>query len=191
MSDALYSPITGNMVNSNDEIINIADTFCSATNGIKTISEPEAKLYQGKTFHGYAEMTVSGSETAYLAMTTGSVITTLDIQNFTLENDILKIELFEDAEITGGTPISLVNMDRNSSNTSSASVVKSPTVNSEGTLIDKSTAGSSTPASTTISTIIGGYLPWRLKPNTTYLLKFINDGSSDIDVISRILLIEE
>jgi len=158
--------------------------------GTVVLTDAERTLLEGYAFHAFLETSVTAGSTAYFSFTTGNNSVIAVIQTFTVSDNILDIEFFEGADISGGSDVNLFNKDRTDSKNSTVSIKNSPTVNSEGTKIDKTRIGSVTIANTVATGIINGYLPWKLKPNTAYLVKFINSGSSDITVISRISIFE-
>jgi len=154
------------------------------------LSDAERVLWEGRAFHAFLETTVPASGSAYFSFTTGLFPVLSVIQTFTVGSDVIDIEFFEGADITEGTDVSILNKNRTSLNSSSVTIKNVPTVNSEGIKIDKTSVGSAALGNAVITSIINGYLPWILKANTTYLVKFMNAGSSDVNVISRLSIFE-
>ncbi|RLG91055.1 MAG: hypothetical protein DRO36_05030 [Candidatus Hecatellales archaeon] len=154
------------------------------------LTDAERSLLEGRAFHAFFETMVPATGSAYFAFTTGDNPVLSVIQTFTTSSDVIDIEFFEGADIADGTSVTVFNKDRTSSDNSTILIKNNPTVNSEGTKIDKTKIGSTAIANTVITSIINGYLPWRLKANTSYLVKFTNTGNSDITVISRISIFE-
>jgi len=191
MAYGSYSPKVGKMVKSDGSIIDIAEAFNTLRKSFIVMSDYEQKLLEGRAFHALIETTVSASGSAAFSLITGANSVIANIQTLTLDNGILEMDFFEDADVSGGTAIDILNRDRTSSNASSVSIYNAPTIADEGLLMDKVGTGESGIGSSITTTVLDAQLPWRLKPNTNYLTKLVNSGSSDIDVIVRILIIEE
>lgn len=94
-------------------------------------------------------------------------------------NGILTAEFFEDATLTGGSAVTPLNNNRNSSNTSGITLKSGVTSTSDGTLISKSKWGG-----TGFKSVSGGTGARAdeliLKQDTTYLRKFTSDTDANI-----------
>ena len=94
-------------------------------------------------------------------------------------NGVLTAEFFEGASLSGGTPMTPLNNNRNSSNTSGITLTSGVTSSADGTLISKSKWGG-----TGFKSVSGGSGSRSdeliLKQNTTYLRKFTSHTDSNI-----------
>jgi len=186
-----YSPWVLKIMKQDGSIIDLADIFNTLRRSLVVMSDSEQKLLEGAAFHAFFETVVSAGDNAYFSFTTGPKPIIANIQTFTVNEGVVTIEMFEDADATGGSNVTIFNMDRTNTTPCSVTISNAPTVNAEGIRIDKTSVGSTAIANNVITSIINGYLPWRLKPNTTYLVKFSNADTSDINVITRILMLED
>ncbi|MCD6379650.1 hypothetical protein J7M07_04315 [bacterium] len=191
MSYKEYTPHVLRVILSDGSVIDLAGAVEKSGKAFIVYYEADRKLLEGKAFHAFTELIVPGSGSAYLAFTTGNSPVFANIQSITAGNDILDIEFREEASITGGTQVNLINKDRTSSGTSTINIVKNPTVNDEGVIIDKTKVGETALGNIQTVSSISGYTPWRLKANTTYLVKLINSEASDINALIRLEVLEE
>lgn len=81
--------------------------------------------------------------------------------------------LYEDADITGGTPIAIRNHKRAGGDATTVTAVHSPTVNNVGTLLDGAFIPGGSRNFDTGATS-GQRSEWILKPNSVYLYRLIN-----------------
>ena len=165
--------------------------FCTHSDAFISEDISSRKLFKGEVFHTFVETTVTSGSSVYFAFQIGSNAVLANFVSIALGDGLLTIECFEEADVSGGTPVSLYNMNRESSNTCDVTILNAPTVNTEGTKIDKIAIGSIAGTNGSTTSILNAQLPWRLKPNTTYLVKFTNNDSSDIDIITRITIIND
>ena len=165
--------------------------FCVNENAFITEDIAVQKMLEGKIFSTFIETTVTSSNSVYFAFQVGSNAVLANFVSIAMGDGLLEIECFEEADISDGTPVSLYNMNRESSNVCDVTILNTPTVNVEGTKIDKMAIGSIAGTNGSTTSILNAQLPWRLKPNTTYLVKFTNNDSSDIDIITRITIIND
>ena len=165
--------------------------FCVNENAFITEDIAVQKMLEGKIFSTFIETTVTSSNSVYFAFQVGSNAVLANFVSIALGDGLLEIECFEEADISDGTPVRLYNMNRESSNTCEVTILNTPTVNTEGTKIDKIAIGSIAGANGSTTSILNTQLPWRLKPNTTYLVKFTNNDNSDIDIITRITIVND
>lgn len=90
--------------------------------------------------------------------------------------------LYESPNASGGTPLTLYNMNRDSSNTSTVTVAHTPTVVSTGTTAIIN--GRLIPGGTSAPTRLGGAArentEWILKPGLKYLLRLTNTSGGTI-----------
>lgn len=95
----------------------------------------------------------------------------------------LQMRLAEGSTVTGGTPATPRNRNRNSKKTSNVSVSYGVTLSAEGTILEYAQVGAgSNAANATGGGSDGSNLEWVLKPSTTYSLRFENVGSTTATV---------
>ena len=174
----------GNAVDFTDAFSNIHGAFVNQSLALK-------KLENGNIYLAVAHLTVPASGVAYLGFETGSSNVDVNLQSMTLSSDIVIAEMFEDSEFTTGTAVNINNMNRRSTNTSDVTISTAPAVSTEGTKIDEVSIGSSGIGSSITASVLDAQLPWALKTNSKYLMKFTNDNGTDVNVVVRIVIIED
>ena len=167
------------------------DAWCAKEGAWQVELLAEKKMLQGKIFLAFQTISIAASGTAYAALETGDVPVMANIQSVTLVDGTLTIELFEGADLTTGTPVTINNMNRESSEASTVTLSVAPTVNTEGTKLDHLSLGSSGIGNTIVTSSLSARLAWRFKPNTKYLLKLTNNGASDINATFRATIVED
>lgn len=133
------------------------------------IDETHHLIHEGKHFFivGYDDLAISG--TTVFALTTPAGSTRVHMTFLYSADGSYTLEVYENASVTGGTATTPVNNDRNSSNTSSVTVVKNPTVSSNGDLLEQIKVGSNVKFAGTEQ--ISRENEMILKPSTTYLYR--------------------
>ena len=174
----------GNAVDFTDAFSNIHGAFINQSLALK-------KLENGNIYLAVAHLTVPASGVAYLGFETGLSNVNVNLQSMTLSSDIVIAEMFEGSDFTTGTAVNINNMNRRSTNTSTVTISTAPTVNSEGTKIDEVSFGSTGIGNSITVSVLDAQLPWAFKTNTKYLFKLTNNGASDVDVIVRMVILED
>ena len=136
------------------------------------------EIFRGYHFYigSYAVLNSGGS--VIFAVTTPNTNEWVHMRFVVDATTTTKVEVYEDSSVTGGTPQTPINSNRNSSKQASLSVVLNPTVNSLGSLIDSNKFGSSSKPS-----VFGGDVAREdeivLKQNTTYIYKFTSEADNN------------
>ena len=190
-SEAVIMGKSGVMVTREGDAVDFTDAFSNIHGAFINQSLALKKLENGNIYLAVAQITVPASGVAYLGFETGSSNVNVNLQSMTLSSDIVIAEMFEDSEFTTGTTVNINNMNRRSTNVSDVTISTAPTVTSEGTKIDEVSIGSSGIGSSITASVLDAQLPWALKTNTKHLMKFTNDNGTDIDVVVRIIIIED
>lgn len=137
-------------------------------------------VFEGRMFSAYVVSGAIASLGTYdLGILTGSSTAIYIPAAVTTSSDSVTISVQEGAVVTGGTPVTVTNRNRQSTISSKVTLVAAPTVSNAGTLV----------ASSFISGVAGN--PWSrqggtasggnkmvLKPNTQYLLRFTNGSTA-------------
>ena len=186
-----YIAGSGKLIKSDGSIIDILGSWCSHEEAWQVELLAEKKMLQGKIFLLFQQLTVPTSGFVYAALEIGDVPVMANIQSVTLADGLITVELFEEADLTTGTPITANNMNRESSAISSAIFSLAPTVISEGTKLDHLSIGATTIGNAISISTLGAKLAWRLKPNTKYLLKLSNAEATDVDATFRVTIVED
>lgn len=103
-----------------------------------------------------------------------------------------RIDMFEGPTLTDdGTPLTEVNHDRSSSNTSDVSVFSEPTVSADGTLLLTDRVPSGVAGAKAGLGNVSGRAEWLLAPSTDYLIKITNQGNTAATVAASAVWYEE
>ena len=152
----------------------------SITHILSAIESEHGTIHDGKHFYINSYVTLNNGETLILALTTPASKKIHFVYEVASTGEII-IEFYEGSNISGGTSITPVNNNRNSSVVSEITVVKDPTVNSYGTKIGELKWGTS--GTKFIPTIGGGFSRTNeviLKISTTYIVKISSGTDGNI-----------
>lgn len=155
-----------------------SQTFCpTSPNGYRLVEDlQDYEVELGHKFSSFYRSTIDGSSsTSIVAITTS---TTKCYAYFSVESDKSGMyELYEDAEISSGSMLTVFNNNRNSIVAASVVVVGDPNVTTVGTFIGSHVIGSSTGGASKSggSSNVNTY---QLKYNSTYLLMFTADTAT-------------
>lgn len=145
-----------------------------STEALSVIEYEHHRIHEGSFYRACFQKDVPNGGTAILALTT--VDTTKWVHLMRLVSSELESEvvLYENpTSITGGAPLTPLNVNRNSVNTSDSIIVSDPTVNLVGAIeICRAVIGSG-------RSIGGSHVPkdeWVLKQNTIYLIIVTNQA---------------
>ena len=151
---------------------------------------PEQYLtVEGKIFHGqYHNASVANGSSVTMGISVPTNYYPRGFFDVTSDGGIT-VEIFEGSTYTGGTTINAINMDRNSSATDHMTIVHSPTVTDEGTLLDIQYLGGSgfhadVPGLTQST-------PMALKVNTKYIIKVTNTSGDASKIAVGIYFTEQ
>jgi len=142
------------------------------------------KLANGELFYLSISYEDLSAGTYSLAITTGNSELFIGI-DFGC-SDKLKTEFYEDATISGGTPLSLLNRDRNSDKVMNHAIVENPTITELGTKVGERIEG------TAVNKRIGNNVALStdgtllLKPNTTYVVRYTLYNTADVSIIANL-----
>jgi len=154
------------------------------TNHLVTVNHNEKAIHNGVFYYmeGYTTLANSG-DTFYVKLVTPDSTTWAHFNWIIMTSGVLTTEFYEGASggMTGGTSVTPINSNRNSSNTSVLTITKDVTApTSTGTTISTAKMGSSSGGWRAV--INGGSTDSMneiiLKQNTTYCRKFLT-GSDD------------
>lgn len=162
--------------------------------GMITTNLNNGAVGDGKLFQVYSKITILTATTHNVAFTTPSDKDILVMPTvISTSADKLTFRYYEGATFTGGTLITPVNQNRQSTNTSGVVVRGGVTVSTQGTqLAQVWMAGAESVGQTrTGGSSGGGETHWRLKRNTTYILSFQNESASSNIVQFNEIWIEE
>lgn len=178
------TPVTGRMVNEENEIVNVVDNFGS----LKTIDVLNSTVHAGIafTYAGVASIPAAGH--AYFHGKTGDI--TSHLMGFFVKTDAapLTIEFFEEPTVTAnGTQVPAIARNRQSSNPCLMQVFANPTITNDGTqlLIGKILGNQQTVASSNLDG------EWLLKKNTSYTFKITNNSNQTANIGAGFNWIEE
>jgi len=154
-----------------------------ATETLNIIEYEHHEIHAGSYYRAGFQKDVANGGTAIFAITTPNTTKWLHFRpavDCELETTIMFYE--NPTSVTDGTPVTPKNANRNSANTSGATVVTDPTIDTTGAIVlgklvegsNKSSGGDS-----------GSEYEWILKQNTTYVLVVTNNTSSNNQVNIR------
>jgi len=112
-------------------------------NSMGVIERAHHAIHDGNHYFiaGYDELDTG--DTTIFAVTAPSSAKRIHMTFAYSANKSYTLQVYEDADVTGGSSATLVNNDRNSANTSELTVVKNPTVNDLGNLLEEVKIGPS------------------------------------------------
>lgn len=136
---------------------------------------------KGKLYQAYARLVIPAGQTRFLSFTTADKTIKSYPSVLNTSADKFTFDYFEGASVSGGTPVSVFNQNRRTANTSEVVFLSDVTVQTEGTKIAQvwMPGAVGTGQSRSGASSGGGDTHWILKPNTTYLFKFINGSSAE------------
>lgn len=169
------TPVTGRMVNEQDEVVNVVDNFGS----LKTIGIENSAVHAGIAFTYAAAAQITAAGHAYFHGKTGNIVSHL--MSFFVKADAapVTVEFFEAPTISNdGTPVAAIARNRILNPTPLMQVFAAPTVTADGTqlLIGKILGDKQTVSSANLDG------EWLLKPNTSYIFKVTNNTNQTINV---------
>lgn len=138
----------------------------------------------GRLFQAFHKFTVSAGQTYNISFTTGDKAIRAYPSVIVTSADKVDFKYFEGATATGGTAITPYCQNRADAPTSEIVMSGGATVTVAGTQVAQSWLPGAEGAghSRSGTTGAGGDTYWQLKPNTTYILQFVN-GSTASNVI--------
>ena len=186
-----FMPQSGRFLREDGTLIDITRAYDELKQSFVSMAIFQKKLYDEKVYSAFVKDFILQEDDAYFAIQTGSNSVLFSVDTLVTDGDKISLQLFENATISGGTTINLINRNRVSSLTCSATAVKNPTVTDEGSQIDELYAGGTYGPVSKGGTELEAILPFRLLPNTTYLIKITNLGTVDTNVLVRFSMIED
>ena len=153
--------------------------------GIPILDYSHKEIHSGKHFYFTEYFALNSGEDREYLLTTADSDSTPHFKGIIAGTFITTVDLYEGTSLTGGTPITVFNNNRNSSNTAGMTVAHTPSGSGDGTKIYTYKFGNgSTPQTST-----GGFVePDQeivLKKNTKYLLRVTsgtNANSLSVDM---------
>jgi len=170
------APLTGRMVNEEDEIHNIVDDY----GPLKVVGIEHTAVHDGKSFtYAGAANAIPAGASVYFLGRTGDV--TAHLFEFFIKSDQapMTVQFFEGATVTApGTEQTPLNRNRQLMTPSTMGVFAGSTVSADGTeLILARILGDQ---KTVTSTNLGG--EWLLKKNTDYVFKITNNSNQNANI---------
>lgn len=161
-------------------INSVAPLFDGATNTLVTTGFVHHKIHDSDHYFMEGYTTLDNTDVLQVALVTPDTTKWLHLTWQISSNGILTTEFYEDAEgVSGGSAVTPLNNNRNSSNASGATITSGVSVTGSGTLISRSKWGG-----TGFKSFTGGASTREdemiLKQNTTYMRKFISGSDANI-----------
>ncbi len=183
---------SGKMVNSNGDIVNLADAIDNVRNSMTSIATFIRMMFEGKVFIGFKRYAIISGGTAYAQIKTGANGVCFILDAIATDAEKVAIKVYEAPTVTDGTTqITLVNRNRESATTATVTAYSDPSGISGGTQIEEYYAGGTSGPIITGGEQLGGQLPLRLKANTDYVIEITNEGTADADALIRFSIIED
>jgi len=160
------------------------DGIDGSTNSLQVVSYDHHEIHTGDHYFikTWVEDTGASGNATFFAFTTPDSTKWIHAKALIAPDVDFTITIYEDGDITGGTPIPAINNNRNSSNTAGLVAVGSPTVNAKGRAIWAARNGGGRNA-VGVAPAIGYEII--AKQNSTYIFELIKnttaDGVLDID----------
>ena len=174
------APATGRMVNEQDEIHNVLDSY----GNLKIIGFDNTAVHDGIMFQYIGANTLAAGATGYLMLVTGAKFVHMS-NNFIRGNTSPVLVNFYENTVTSANGIEVQPTAKNRINVAvpTAKLYAAPTITSLGTLLnaDKIVAGSGGDHKAGGAQEQAG--EWLLKPNTKYLFEVINQANSAFDYV--------
>ncbi len=164
------APVTGRMINDEDEIHNVVDSFGM----LKSINHQNVYVHEGTSFSYSAIASLLAAGVAYFLGRVGNL--TAHLQDFAIASDSapILIQFFEAPTVTvPGTLVTTTNRNRQSVNAATVLVYTGSTVSVDGAqLLITRLLGTQNDV---VSRDIEG--EWLLKRNTDYVFKLTNQSN--------------
>lgn len=169
------TPVTGRMINEEDEVHNIVDGYGS----LKTIGIENTAVHDGISWTYSGTASLASSAVVYFLGRTGDI--TAHLSGFQIDSDAapILVEFFEAPTVTStGAAQTAINRNRQITATPEMQVFAGATVSADGTkLLTSKIQG-------TQKTVSGQSLPgeWLLKKNTDYVFKITNQSNQTANI---------
>jgi len=142
------------------------------TGGLTVMEHFHKKIHDGDNYFVAGFETLDADNSINFAVTTPDSNTEIHMSFMTNGVSRTEVYVYEDAEVSGGTTATPINNNRNSTNTSSLTIAKNPTINTQGTLIYSETRGlEGTNKIPSLSAGFGRSRELVLKRNSTYIFQ--------------------
>jgi len=169
------TPVTGRMINEEDEIHNVVDNYGS----LKTIDRAHSSVHDGVSWTYAGAGSVVACQSIYFMGVTGDV--TAHLWEFFVKTDSapITVEFYEGATTSNdGTPQTPLNRNRQGTFTPSMQVFAGPTVTSDGTqlILAKILGNQQTVSSDNLEG------EWILKKSTKYTFKITNNSQQAANI---------
>ena len=169
------TPVTGRMINEEDEIHNVVDNYGS----LKTIDRAHSSVHDGVSWTYAGAGSVAAGQSIYFMGVTGDV--TAHLWEFFVKTDSapITVEFYEGATTSNdGTPQTPLNRNRQGTFVSTMQVFAGPTVTSDGTqlILAKILGNQQTVSSDNLEG------EWILKKNTKYTFKITNNSNQAANI---------
>jgi hypothetical protein len=169
------APITGRMVNEENEIHNVVDDYGM----LKTINPEAVYVHDGRAFNFSFVGSISGV-TYLLGRTNGKVVHLLGYHLQAASNAVL-VEFFEAPTVTNaGTAQTVIARNRVNPQEAHLTVFSGTTVSADGLLLNKSKIFASGQGSNKVGGDTTIPIEWLLKPNTDYVFKLTPGGTTEV-----------
>jgi len=187
-----YAASSGRIIGESGNVVNIASTIDTTRNAFVSMNVFNELLFEGKVFTGFSKYTIAAEATAYLQVKTGVDAVCFALDTIATDSDKITLVMYENPTVTdGATPISLLNRNRESTNTTTVTVYSDASGVSGGTQIDEFYAGGTYGQKIVGGEQIMGQLPFRLKANADYVIAITNGGAAEANVLLRFSIIED
>jgi hypothetical protein len=184
---ANITPITGRMVNEQDEVHNVLDSY----GNVKTVGIENTAVHNGTLYQYIGANLIATGATAYLMLVTAAKYVHMSGNFIRGNTSPVLVNFYEDA-VTSNNGIEVQPTAKNRVNViaPTAKLYAAPTVTSDGVLLnaDKIIAGSGGDHKAGGSQEQAG--EWLLKPNTKYLFKVTNQSNGTFDYVGGLTWIE-
>lgn len=148
---------------------------------VSILQSAHRKIHDGFHFFISGFTTLNADGTLIFSATTPNTTKWAHTIWFIQSTTTLTVEVYEEATVTGGSSVTALNSNRNSTNTSNLTILKDPTISVAGTKIASTKFGT---AGTNKVPAIGGNFEREneiiLKQNTTYVWKITSNADSNI-----------
>jgi hypothetical protein len=159
------------------------DYLDRATQGVNVLEYEHHEVHAGSHFYNVNFFVLGNNENYDIAFKTADTKKWVHFVENISGTSQTEFRIYEGATVTGGTPLTIFNNDRNSSNISESTLVHTPTVNELGALIYPMSSGlAGNPPSRAQATdgITTRSRELILKQNTTYLIRLTSKQAGNI-----------
>ena len=111
------------------------------TNAITTIAYEHHEIHAGSHYYVQGFSTVASGDSIYFSVTTPNTTKWLHMVFDLTSSGAMSVYTYEGATVTGGTAVTPLNNNRNSSDTSLAILKANPDITSAGTVLDSAYVG--------------------------------------------------